>query len=74
MSLRWYLAVRLPADATETEGVRLSLTALRLVVNVLTRGITFEVTRGRQRSARAARLMICLDGLAALARSWWASR
>ncbi len=38
------------------------------------RGLTFEVTRDRQRSARAARPMIVLGGLAALARSWWASR
>ncbi len=38
------------------------------------RGLTFEVTRDRRRSARAARQMICLGCLAALARSWWASR
>jgi hypothetical protein len=59
---------------TSPEALRLSLTAPRVVATVFTRGLTFEVTRDRQRSARAAGPMIVLDGLAALARSWWASR
>jgi hypothetical protein len=54
----WYSAACFAVDVMEAEGTRLSLTALRVVVTVFTRGLTFEVTRPCQQEAWGARPMI----------------